>query len=80
VFENKGAMMGASNPHPHSQNLGDQPQANEPSRKWPQSQYLEEHASCLIRDVLKAEIESGERVVLETSISPPWCLSGQCGP
>lgn len=79
VFENKGAMMGASNPHPHSQIWATSHVPNEPSREMAsQSQYLEEHASCLICDVLSAEIEAGERIVLEnenfTALVPFWAV------
>lgn len=79
IFENKGAMMGASNPHPHSQIWATSHVPNEPSKELAsQSDYLEAHQSCLICDVLKAEIQAGERVVLDNeyfiALVPFWAV------
>lgn len=63
VFENKGAMMGCSNPHPHGQvwATGHIPQevATEDTQ---QAAYLAEHGRPLLLDVAMREA-SGERVV-----------------
>ncbi|TAD74996.1 MAG: UDP-glucose--hexose-1-phosphate uridylyltransferase [Sphingomonadales bacterium] len=63
VFENKGAMMGCSNPHPHGQvwATAHLPQeiATEDTR---QRAYMAEHGRSLLRDVAAREA-GGERVV-----------------
>ncbi len=79
VFENKGAMMGASNPHPHSQVWSTQAIPNEPAVELErQAAYLNEHGSCLLCDYLAAERASGERVVAGndhfTAVTPFWAV------
>ena len=63
LFENKGAMMGCSNPHPHGQVWATahlpQELATENAR---QRAYFAEHGRALLRDVATREAE-GERVV-----------------
>ncbi|MGH2523381.1 MAG: UDP-glucose--hexose-1-phosphate uridylyltransferase [Anaerolineales bacterium] len=80
VFENKGAQMGASNPHPHSQiwALGHIP--NEPAKELAaQGDYLSEHGTCLLCDYLAAEqAQPGERSVVAnehfTALAPFWAV------
>lgn len=64
VFENKGAMMGCSNPHPHGQVWA--------TTHWPQEvaaedhhqrAYLAEHGRALLLDVAEREAADGARVV-----------------
>lgn len=79
VFENKGAMMGASNPHPHSQTWASSHVPNEPAKETSaQADYLREHGSCLLCAVLVAERRSGERLVVQngdfTAIVPFWAI------
>jgi UDPglucose--hexose-1-phosphate uridylyltransferase len=79
VFENKGAMMGASNPHPHSQIWASSHIPDEPAREvHTQSDYQQQHGSCLLCDYLKAERESGERLVVEndlfSAVVPFWAV------
>lgn len=79
VFENKGAMMGCSNPHPHSQIWATSGVPNEPAKEVAsQTAYLEEHGSCLICDYLAAEVGSGERIVASnrhfTALAPFWAV------
>ncbi len=64
IFENKGAMMGCSNPHPHCQvwatsNIPVLP-AREDNRQF---QYHQENGTKLLRDYLDLELSCGERVV-----------------
>jgi UDPglucose--hexose-1-phosphate uridylyltransferase len=63
VFENKGAMMGCSNPHPHGQVWATahlpQEAATEDER---QRAYMAEHGRSLLLDVAEREAD-GERVV-----------------
>ena len=79
VFENKGAMMGCSNPHPHSQIWATGHVPNEPAAEIAtQANYLHEHGSCLLCDVLAAELKDGERVVASneyfTALVPFWAV------
>jgi UDPglucose--hexose-1-phosphate uridylyltransferase len=79
VFENKGAMMGASNPHPHSQVWATGHIPNEPALELErQAGHLAEHGSCLLCDYLVAERQSGERIVASnehfTAVVPFWAV------
>lgn len=77
VFENKGAMMGCSNPHPHGQiwATGHIPQeaAIEGAN---QQAYYTQNISQMLMDVAEREAEAKERVVVETkhwlAIVPWW--------
>ncbi len=72
LFENKGAMMGCSNPHPHGQIWAQDVLPNEATREdRTQRAYLETHARTLLEDYLAEEIKAGERVVLE---NPDWVV------
>ena len=76
VFENRGAMMGASNPHPHCQIWSTGFVPDEPAAEGKaQREYLAEKGSCLLCDYVAAEREAGERVVFENEhfmIVVPW--------
>jgi UDPglucose--hexose-1-phosphate uridylyltransferase len=79
VFENRGAMMGASNPHPHSQIWTTGHIPNEPAAELAsQAVYLQEHGTCLLCDYIAAERQSGERVVATndhfTAVVPFWAV------
>ncbi len=79
VFENKGAMMGCSNPHPHSQAWATRHIPNEPAVELVrQAEYLHEHGSCLLCDYVAAERKSGERVIASneqfTAVVPFWAI------
>jgi UDPglucose--hexose-1-phosphate uridylyltransferase len=64
LFENKGAMMGASSPHPHGQvwasDFVPQIVAQEDAR---QAAHFGARGTALLDDVVTAELEAGERVV-----------------
>lgn len=78
VFENKGAAMGASSPHPHGQvwacDWTPQVLAQEGAR---QSAYQAEHGTTLLLDVAMAE-SGGPRVVCENDewlfLVPFWAV------
>ena len=77
VFENKGAIMGCSNPHPHGQIWAGNSLPDEPAKEdQRQAAYYSQHGSVLLLDYAKAEIERGQRVVLENEhwlvIVPFW--------
>ncbi len=79
VFENKGALMGCSNPHPHSQIWASSIIPSEPNKeRLAQAAYLEEHNSCLLCDYVRAEQQSGERLVATnrhfTALVPFWAV------
>jgi UDPglucose--hexose-1-phosphate uridylyltransferase len=79
IFENRGAMMGASNPHPHCQIWASCSLPNEVAKE--QASLLawrEAHASCLLCAYGKLERAGGERVVEENesflSVVPYWAI------
>ncbi len=79
IFENRGAAMGASNPHPHSQVWSTGQIPNETRKELDQQQaYLHEHGTCLLCDYLKAEQKDGSRVVASnahfTALVPFWAV------
>src|SRR5438093_463066 len=64
IFENRGAMMGASNPHPHCQIWANAHLPNEPAKELDaQNAYRATHGGCLLCDYLKTEEGEGERLV-----------------
>jgi len=77
VFENKGEIMGCSNPHPHGQIWAGSALPNEPAKEEQQQRaYFEEHGSVLLMDYAKLEIERQERFVVENehwlAVVPYW--------
>ena len=77
VFENKGAMMGCSNPHPHGQVWATSYLPNEAlAEDEHQRAYFAEHRRPLLLDVVEREAGLGERVVVQTAhwlaIVPFW--------
>lgn len=60
VFENKGALMGCSNSHPHSQVWASGNIPNEPAKELgAQREYLRAHGSCLLCDYVAEERTRG---------------------
>jgi UDPglucose--hexose-1-phosphate uridylyltransferase len=79
VFENKGAAMGASNPHPHGQIWAGSALPNEPAKELEnQRLYYEANGSTLLVDYAALESERGERVVVENenwvAVVPYWAV------
>ncbi len=80
IFENRGAMMGASNPHPHCQIWATEHIPDEPLRELAAQQaYHDEHHSCLLCDYLRTELEHPEaRIVVENDhfvvLVPYWAV------
>ena len=79
VFENKGAAMGASNPHPHSQIWASHHIPNEPHKEFfEQDAYMSKNGSCMLCDYLRVEQERGERIVIAnehfTVVVPYWAI------
>ena len=76
VFENKGAVMGCSQPHPHGQIWANSFLPNEAATEDKhQREYYERHGRALLVDYAAAE-SGGERVVVETdhwlAVVPYW--------
>ncbi len=66
VFENKGALMGCSNPHPHSQIWAQSQLPNEIAKELAsQSAYFAEHRRPLLIDYLAEEHRRSERIVFQ---------------
>ncbi len=64
IFENRGAIMGSSNPHPHGQVWCNETVPQEPSVEGEhQAAYLAERGSCLLCDYAALEERRGERAV-----------------
>lgn len=79
VFENKGAMMGASSPHPHGQIWAADHVPGEPAREDAcQRAYAREHRRPLLVDYAHLEHERQERVVVENghwlAVVPYWAM------
>jgi UDPglucose--hexose-1-phosphate uridylyltransferase len=80
VFENKGAMMGCSNPHPHCQVWATSHVPLLPARKsQAQRAYYESHGDRdFVGDYLRRELAEGERVVFRNehwvALVPFWAV------
>jgi UDPglucose--hexose-1-phosphate uridylyltransferase len=79
IFENRGAMMGASNPHPHGQVWATQHIPNEPALELAAQQaYFAEHRAPLLSSYLALEVQQKERIVVENdtwvALVPFWAV------
>ena len=79
VFENKGAMMGCSNPHPHSQIWATEHIPNEPAKELEhQKEYFNQHGHALLSDYLAEEHNRKERILFSnehfTALVPYWAV------
>ena len=64
IFENRGAMMGCSNPHPHCQIWANSSIPNEIAKETvSQKEYYDVKGTALLDDYLALELDAGERVV-----------------
>jgi len=79
IFENKGSVMGCSNPHPHGQiwaqsSLPTQVEKTQSSLKT----YFDKNGSNLLLDYLNKELEAKERIVIENknfvALVPFWAI------
>jgi len=79
IFENRGAMMGCSNPHPHCQIWASQSIPNELGKEEvSQRAYSGGRGGCLLCDYLALESRAGERLVCENdhfaALVPFWAV------
>jgi len=77
IFENRGAMMGASNPHPHGQIWATRHIPNEPALECAaQKAYFSQYGTSLLSDYLALELKQRERIVAENetwaTLVPFW--------
>jgi UDPglucose--hexose-1-phosphate uridylyltransferase len=79
IFENKGEIMGCSNPHPHGQIWASSSLPLELSKETiEQKKYFDKHRRSLLSDYLKIELQHKERVVVENehfvALVPFWAV------
>jgi UDPglucose--hexose-1-phosphate uridylyltransferase len=79
IFENRGAMMGASNPHPHGQLWANESVPDEIAiEAVSQAEYFEAHAETLLSRYVAQELRARERIVIENdhfaALVPFWAV------
>ncbi|HYB60832.1 MAG TPA: UDP-glucose--hexose-1-phosphate uridylyltransferase [Methylomirabilota bacterium] len=79
IFENCGALMGASNPHPHCQIWADAELPNIPARETQSfREYRRRHGACLLCRYLEMELARNARVVCANdgfvALVPYWAV------
>ena len=79
IFENKGEIMGCSNPHPHGQIWASSSIPDEIAKETKQQQqHFEKTNRSLLSDYLQLELEQKERIVLENEhfvvLVPFWAI------
>lgn len=77
VFENKGNVMGCSNPHPHCQVWASSFMPTEPYKSDAnQKLYYQQHGRPMLLDYVKLELEKKERIVVDNAhwlaVVPFW--------
>jgi UDPglucose--hexose-1-phosphate uridylyltransferase len=79
IFENKGAIMGCSNPHPHGQIWAQESIPDEPLKKQKaQKRYYKDNKRTLLADYLAEELRQKERIICENDhfvvLVPFWAV------
>lgn len=79
IFENKGAVMGCSNPHPHGQIWSQSTLPNEIEKKdKTQKSYFNTNGRSLLSDYLKQELDANDRIIYQNSnfvvLVPFWAV------
>lgn len=79
IFENKGATMGCSNPHPHGQIWAQSSIPQEVVKKsTEQKNYWQKHKSSLLQDYLQQELIAKERIICTNedfvALVPFWAV------
>ena len=79
IFENKGDVMGCSNPHPHGQIWAQSSIPQEVAKKAErQLQYWQQQERSLLADYLEQELAEGERLVCQNedfvALVPFWAV------
>jgi len=79
IFENKGAVMGCSNPHPHGQIWSQSTLPNEVEKKdTQQKEYFSKENKSLLENYLTQELKLNERIIYENedfvALTPFWAI------
>ncbi len=79
IFENKGEVMGCSNPHPHGQIWSSSSIPLELHKETEQQlQYFNKHGKSLLSDYISLELKKQERIVVENehfvALVPFWAI------
>jgi UDPglucose--hexose-1-phosphate uridylyltransferase len=79
IFENKGEIMGCSNPHPHGQIWASSSIPVEIVKETvQQKKYFDQHGRSLLADYIKLELQKQVRIVLENesfvALVPFWAV------
>jgi len=79
IFENKGEIMGCSNPHPHGQIWASSSVPLELTKETTQQKkYFEQHGKSLLSAYLDVELQKKERIVAENehfvALVPYWAV------
>lgn len=79
IFENRGSVMGSSNPHPHGQIWATQRVPDLPQKEDRQQRaYLADHGHCLLCDYTAQELKKGERIIFQNdsfvALVPFWAV------
>lgn len=79
IFENRGEMMGASNPHPHCQIWAEEHVPELPGKELKQQKlYYEKHGRSLLADYAAQEIKEAQRLVYQNDtwlvVVPFWAV------
>ncbi|RXQ94527.1 UDP-glucose--hexose-1-phosphate uridylyltransferase [Ancylomarina salipaludis] len=77
IFENKGSVMGCSNPHPHGQIWAQSSVPDEPAKESVRFKaYYEKYSRTLLGDYLEKELQKKERILIENNhfvaLVPYW--------
>ena len=79
IFENRGEMMGASNPHPHCQVWANETVPNYPlAEQQAQVEYLRNRGKCMLCEYSRLEQGNEERIIFSngsfTALVPFWAV------
>ena len=79
IFENKGSIMGCSNPHPHGQIWSSSSIPNEPAKEDSRQRvYFEKHGRTMLSDYLDKEQEHRVRILVQNAhfvaLIPYWAV------
>ncbi len=79
IFENKGQMMGCSNPHPHGQIWAQSDVPVEPAKEGKQQgDYYQRFQTSLLQDYVALELKEKERIVINNEhflvVVPFWAV------
>ncbi|WP_347158823.1 UDP-glucose--hexose-1-phosphate uridylyltransferase [Pontibacter chitinilyticus] len=79
IFENKGSVMGSSNPHPHGQIWAQSSIPDEPAKETAcQRAYFAQHGRSLLADYLDLELKEQVRIVAQNehfvALVPFWAV------